>query len=101
MTNLRSIDLNLLLALKALIEEKSVSRAAEKMCMSSAGHEPCLAQAARATRRSGVGQVGVGNGSHRARASTAIAHSRGAPGNRKDFPAAGKLSILRRVGEGS
>jgi DNA-binding transcriptional LysR family regulator len=34
MTNLRSIDLNLLLALKALIEEKSVSRAAEKMCMS-------------------------------------------------------------------
>lgn len=34
MTNLRSFDLNLLLALKALIEEKSVSRAAEKLCMS-------------------------------------------------------------------
>jgi DNA-binding transcriptional LysR family regulator len=34
MTNLRSFDLNLLLALKALIEEKSVSHAAEKMCIS-------------------------------------------------------------------
>jgi DNA-binding transcriptional LysR family regulator len=34
MINLRSFDLNLLLALKALIEEKSVSHAAEKMCMS-------------------------------------------------------------------
>jgi DNA-binding transcriptional LysR family regulator len=34
MTNLRSFDLNLLLALKALVEERSVSRAAEKLCMS-------------------------------------------------------------------
>jgi DNA-binding transcriptional LysR family regulator len=33
-TNLRSFDLNLLLALKALVEERSVSRAAEKLCMS-------------------------------------------------------------------
>lgn len=34
MTNLRSFDLNLLVALKALVEEKSVSRAAEKLCIS-------------------------------------------------------------------
>lgn len=34
MINLRSFDLNLLLALKALVEERSVSRAAEKLCMS-------------------------------------------------------------------
>lgn len=34
MANLRSFDLNLLLALKALIEEKSVSRAAKRLCMS-------------------------------------------------------------------
>lgn len=34
MANLRSFDLNLLPALKALVEEKSVSRAAEKLCMS-------------------------------------------------------------------
>jgi DNA-binding transcriptional LysR family regulator len=34
MVNLRSFDLNLLLALKALLEEKSVSRAAERLCLS-------------------------------------------------------------------
>lgn len=34
MVNLRSFDLNLLLALKALLEEKNVSRAAEKLCLS-------------------------------------------------------------------
>ena len=34
MNNLRSFDLNLLLALRTLIEEKSVSHAADKMCMS-------------------------------------------------------------------
>lgn len=34
MTNLRSFDLNLLLALKTLVEERSVSRAADKLCMS-------------------------------------------------------------------
>jgi DNA-binding transcriptional LysR family regulator len=34
MNNLRSFDLNLLLALKALVEERSVSRAAEKLCVS-------------------------------------------------------------------
>lgn len=34
MTNLRSFDLNLLLALKALVEERSVSRAAEKLYIS-------------------------------------------------------------------
>ncbi len=34
MVNIRTFDLNLLLALKALVEEKSVSRAAEKLCIS-------------------------------------------------------------------
>ena len=34
MVNLRSFDLNLLLALKALLEEKNVSRAAERLCLS-------------------------------------------------------------------
>ena len=34
MVNLKSFDLNLLLALKALLEEKNVSRAAEKLCLS-------------------------------------------------------------------
>jgi DNA-binding transcriptional LysR family regulator len=34
MVNLRSFDLNLLLALKALLEEQNVSRAAEKLCLS-------------------------------------------------------------------
>ncbi len=34
MVNLKSFDLNLLLALKALLEEKNVSRAAERLCLS-------------------------------------------------------------------
>ena len=34
MVNIRTFDLNLLLALKALVEDKSVSRAAEKLCLS-------------------------------------------------------------------
>ncbi len=34
MVNLRSFDLNLLLALKILLEERNVSRAAEKLCLS-------------------------------------------------------------------
>jgi len=34
MVNIRTFDLNLLLALKALVEERSVSRAANKLCIS-------------------------------------------------------------------
>ncbi|HTO78826.1 MAG TPA: LysR family transcriptional regulator [Methylocystis sp.] len=34
MVSIRTFDLNLLLALKALVEEKSVSRAADKLCLS-------------------------------------------------------------------
>jgi len=53
--HLRNLDLNLLIPLHALLEERHVTRAAKAKLLEPAGHEPGVGAATRDVRRSFVG----------------------------------------------
>ena len=90
MVNIRTFDLNLLLALKALVEEKSVSLAAKKLCIS----QPAMSHVLRKLRSQLDDPILVKLSSGMiptARACPAGSDGCGPPGDRKERPASSRV----------